>query len=207
MKLFHISLDTENLEKKFIPCIPECTGYGEDKEIPRICFAPSIEQCIQATHPADYPVGQRFAVFELTVDDDDPYLIYPNELYDKGLVPDALENEEYWLTRPVYLTANILEIEKISSERIFAWTCISFEDVASIIKSISKDFMYEEIIRTSQSPEECYVRTMNYADNIKDYKMIDECYDEIASLHWATKREISYLETKLIYSFEEELVS
>lgn len=207
MKLFHISLDTENLEKKFIPCIPECTGYGEDKEIPRICFAPSIEQCIQATHPEDYSVGQRFAVFELTVDDNDPYLVYPKELYDKELVPDALENEEYWLTRPVNLTADILEIKKISSEIIFAWTCISLEDVASIIKSISKNFIYEEIIKTSQSSEECYARTMNYADNINDYQMLAECYDKILCLHWSTIRKINYLETKLIYSFEEELVS
>jgi hypothetical protein len=206
MKLFHISLDTDNLEKNFIPCVPSCAGLGEDEETPRICFAPSIEQCIQATHPQDYRVGQYFTVFELIVDENDPCLYYPEELYNKGLVPDALETQEFWLTKPVFLRGNVFKIKKIESERLFAWSCIYLDDLSCIIKSISQNPTYSYIIETSKSSEECYKRAMNFAEEIKDFQMIDECYDSLSDLNWSTTRIIKSLETELIYSTKKELV-
>ena len=64
MKLYHVTFDINESETKiFRPRVPASAGVGEDKKIPRICLAPSIEKCIQAkacVSPSTLPVLPSF---------------------------------------------------------------------------------------------------------------------------------------------------
>ena len=115
MILYHISYDAwQPLCKTFIPRIPESAIDVEDKTIPRICFAPSIEKAISA-------VGCRFEsddelyVYELDTNQI-PWtkLMTPEELQEKQLVPDVQDTDEYWVLMPVELCAIKYKVKTIT---------------------------------------------------------------------------------------------
>lgn len=93
--LSRISMDDEIIK----PRIPDnfMTKHGyEDNKTPRVCFAPSIDQCLMA-------LSQKCKGFELYVhvpeDINKKYVKYPT----KKEVPDVDITGEVWITKPVTL--------------------------------------------------------------------------------------------------------
>lgn len=96
-KLYFISED--NLDGKTLkPRVPQNyftkNGY-EDDQTPRVCFTPSVDQCLTAL--SQNVKGKTFTVYE---PDTKPSKIYkPN----KGAVPDSEVTGELWVQDPVKL--------------------------------------------------------------------------------------------------------
>lgn len=109
--LFHLSTELPDSDKpkQLIPRIPTCRERGEDDTIPRICFSNSVLGCLKAIPDSYDGVYNRiylqkergipvlFALYgieeqELPIG----FLRTPNELQE--LVPDAIKNQEYWVT-------------------------------------------------------------------------------------------------------------
>ncbi len=137
MTLYHVSFGLQEIEKLFIPKVPEsCAAIlGEDAKTPRICFSSSIARCIQATEclPA---VGEPITVYKLEVEPNDSSLISPKVLYHSGKVPDALENQEYWYLKEVSLIGEHRIITHQDYELSLAWSVIKMQDVIKIVQSI-----------------------------------------------------------------------
>lgn len=103
MRLYHVSYMPVN---SFYPRVPRNRLPNEDSVTPRICFAPSIEQCVNAKpYPGDF-IGyclednQPCLLFVYSFDydpDRDDFVISPEEL-SEARVYDALWSEEHWAT-------------------------------------------------------------------------------------------------------------
>ena len=120
MKLYRIEWDFDDYYGSFeeaindyknystAPTIPHRLMKNENAVIPRICLSDSILGCINAIGPGvflntielDVVVVKIYylaiLVHEFDVDINDKNLLTPSELVQKKLVPDALQNNEYW---------------------------------------------------------------------------------------------------------------
>lgn len=76
--LWRVSFDIERpLIRTYIPLVPKNPMPGEDITIPRICFAPSVEDCLNAMVADRVERGLedgRFMAFPFRVAKDDPFL-------------------------------------------------------------------------------------------------------------------------------------
>lgn len=104
MLLYHISTNThEENPKQFVPRVPASANEPEDVTTPRICFAPSVLLAAQATGYG-LTENDEIMVYELDTKTVNPEnIIRPERLYRDGLVPDADETGEHWITEPVTL--------------------------------------------------------------------------------------------------------
>lgn len=200
VKLYHISEDVSYLDRIFTPRVPICCAKDEDNSTPRICFSTSIENCMRATSVSTYCRGVPLVVFEMYVDEDDPNLIYPDELFYGQLVPDALENEEYWYTKSVELHGTLYEVIENRHEISFAWKCIKKKDIISYLQSLSHiDKYFETLSKSSLSNvHEYYERAMEFMDEKKYYEQTDNLWDYVAELPWAQSYKITDLRLKAI---------
>ncbi len=125
MKLYHVSSDVKDFEtttKIFKPRIPKLRVKGENGDIRRICFSDDIRKCLiampeyeddgiyvgemttlgigmRSTIQNRFGIPALFSVYELdTIDIDSGNIFTPQELNEKGYVPDCLKNSEYWVT-------------------------------------------------------------------------------------------------------------
>lgn len=105
-KLFHISRNTDIIEK-FIPRIPESRADWEDEINQRVCLSSSIEGCLTGVpwggsklEDILLPTGDgsylirvyEFDIKNIATED----LVGPEEIYEDGLVNDAMLSQEYW---------------------------------------------------------------------------------------------------------------
>lgn len=134
MILYHVSFDAPDPDgrRQFVPGIPQMYANGEDRTIPRICFAKSIGQAIRSCSCA--PVIRVFDFFKIK-----PtlyiYAIRTSQLRDDewldsadvaNYVPDAKDNGECWLLTPVELAAEPFVVEQASFAR--AWFRVEEQD-------------------------------------------------------------------------------
>lgn len=197
MKLFHVSDKSDESSKWFMPRIPVSVAesYGEDTKTPRICFATSVELCVQAAGYVLEP-GNIITVYEFVINDSDKNLISPEQLFNTGKVMDALENQEYWYLKPAYLTAEHYVIKYVDISFELAWTCIKKSDVIKI----AKDMMLSEKIPL------CIIDLDAMSDGHEVYEFImkeldarilddesDAFYDAISELPWAQLSKVNEL--------------
>lgn len=199
MTLYHVSFGLQEIEKAFIPKVPEsCAAIlGEDAKTPRICFSSSIARCIQATEclPA---VGEPITVYKLEVEPNDSSLISPKVLYYSGKVPDALENHEYWYLKEVSLIGEHRIITHQDYELSLAWSVIKMQDVIKIVQSIiDANFLGVNLeIFTSERNSNAIYRTFcQWLDRNCFYSLEDELYDRISELPWAQVKVVTRLDT------------
>lgn len=102
--LYHLSYDPIS---QFSLRVPAYRGPGEDDTVKRICLAPSIEDCIIAK-PGRSAIAQIalereipliLYVYEAKLPKTDPSLVYPDNVFSEYGVQNAIDNQEYWLTR------------------------------------------------------------------------------------------------------------
>ena len=135
--LWRVSFDIERpLIRTYIPLVPKNPMPGEDITIPRICFAPSIEYCLNAMVADRVERGLedgRFLAFPFRVAKDDPFLKTPEDIGD--MVPDAYWTREHWYLKPVTLTGYLMQVDDFESHRpliykILLENGVSAEDLA-----------------------------------------------------------------------------
>lgn len=119
--LWHVSFDIERpLVRTYVPMVPKNPMPGEDITIPRICFAPSIEDCFNAMVSDRMERGLetgRFLAFPFRVAKDDPFLKTPEDIGD--MVPDAYWTKEHWYLKPVTLAGCLMEVDDYEDFEFF----------------------------------------------------------------------------------------
>lgn len=107
MKLYHVSYrPIDHFELR----IPAYRLFDEDAETPRICCSNTIENCINAkperTDFLDLCIERNLPcvlfIYTFEVDPLDPNIVSSKELEQRGLVPDALQNQEFWMCNRIY---------------------------------------------------------------------------------------------------------
>ena len=117
MKLYHISIDTDTVERKFIPRVPELSRKAveiEDVKTPRICFAETVSGCVSAlpkySREKIIKKGTRFVLYTIDTKDFRPEDFVSNqELVQNKTVYDANITKEWWLLKPVTLYGKLCE--------------------------------------------------------------------------------------------------
>ena len=117
--LYHLSKDFSQVITVFIPRIPqrEQRMEGENEDIPRICVAKSIEDCLSAMPGGGYALEggekpHRIRVYEFDERTVNPNnLIPPSLLYFSGWVLDAWVTGEYWVINQNLVPVRCYDIE------------------------------------------------------------------------------------------------
>jgi len=110
MIFYHVSTDLYH-DGIFVPRIPVCRHQqSEDNRIPRICVAPTIEDCLTAIPGGgswmdELYVQQRgyFLIFRIDTEKlniHEKHIISSEELHKKDWVRDAEVTKEIWITCP-----------------------------------------------------------------------------------------------------------
>lgn len=195
MRLYNVSFDTNDKTVVLRPRIPESAGEGENKTIARICLADSIEHCMQAIAVGnrDIRVGAEFVVHMVDTSSlQVGSLITPERLVQRGLVPDALENNEYWYLSPVLSNRGVFRIENFDAEICLAWTCIEIEDCRRIVSKYLPDFH----VNRYRNSRNLYEAAMAVCNEKHLWDIEDAIWDELAELPWAQKRELKHVVAK-----------
>lgn len=206
MKLYRVSFDlSQPLERTFIPLIPDSAGYMEDKTIKRVCLSSSIEGCLQAIprNKIDISVGTEIIVYEAEIDENDYDLVYPDEIRD--YVPDALENDEFWYTKDLYMTGYVAKIKDIKSNYELAFTAVDEDDFICNMLDVIADKGYKYLEEISEimmdeelSLEDRYYESSDILYNAREYSLQDEIFDSVAQVSWAQALKIKNLELSRI---------
>lgn len=105
--IYHLSTELSKIIPVFTPRIPERTRRmeGENGDIPRICVAKTIEDCLSAMPDGGYSLEESekpiiIRVYEFDEETIDPEnLISPSHLYLSGWVLDSWVTGECWVVR------------------------------------------------------------------------------------------------------------
>lgn len=220
MILYHVSL-VENYNNilfdnigstLFIPRIPEHMADFENKTIKRICLSTSIEKClIAANNLSMLRDNVIILVYTVEIDDEDENLLKPNEVYNTGNVKDALENEEYWYIKPLYLDGEYYKIIEIDYEPCLGWKNISIEEFKYFLRNVFNyvecDEIYKELNEVMNSiankdystAEEYYNEACKYLSDNNLYEYEDELYDKLVNeLYWIQSYKINKFKCKQI---------
>lgn len=126
---FHVSMDTKMNGKTLKPRIPTyltkkgkvSDTYKEDSTIPRVCFSPSIEGCLNAIISAQknlHIVGEKMFVYipEKPISE---YKVKTNkEIIKEKLVFDANATGEIWILEPVKLKLyGVIMVDQVKNIR------------------------------------------------------------------------------------------
>jgi hypothetical protein len=116
-------------------------------------------------------------------------LIPPEELTRKKLVPDAIENQEYWALTDLHMQRDLLCVRDFSYEHTLAFSCMDSSGVRAVIKSVLPEFPLPD----TDSTEQVYRAAMGYAHEHRLYGAEDEIWDSLAELPFAQKTAFSGL--------------
>lgn len=139
MILYHATYNIDQAEYyKFIPRVPDnCTTY-EDMQIPRICFADSIRNCIRSISGIleNEQDMCMIRVYEFEIDENDKNLITWEELYQNDWVDDAALTHEYWYLEEICLKSKIYKIENVTNDTYTVISNKQKENIIDILKGI-----------------------------------------------------------------------
>lgn len=148
MKLYHLSFDLDQPKTKtFIPRIPSGALEDEDKSIPRICLSRNILGCVNALSAFnrtdidknwdDKSTAYKAVLYSIDIDDiPSSALIGSVELYERGLVADAIITQEHWCLSPITMKGTVVRLLEGPSEA---------RAVLYSAKEKNRDFIYSVI--------------------------------------------------------------
>lgn len=148
MTLYNVTFNIKDKRNILEPSIPDSAGDGENKTIKRVCLTDSIAHCMQAIAVGnrDIRVGATLIIREVNLKNlNKKLLISPRELKERGLVPDALENNEFWYLGKVKFKCITCKIVDFDAEIDLAWTCIPIQSCREIIKKYIPSFQFIDI--------------------------------------------------------------
>lgn len=136
IRLYHLSLALDDVIEFFIPGIPSAIMLGEDDTIPRVCASSSIEGALSAVPWGGRKLEEIYEYHEENIIEGEDYekiqirvyeflvplesVIPPGVLYERGLVEDAKETNEYWIN-------SIVEPAKVYDIYLSGWREESFD--------------------------------------------------------------------------------
>lgn len=181
MKLYHLSFDVEEpLTRTFVPRVPEFKMEDENSNIPRICFSHNVLGCLNAIPELDYRLGDnwedlrsasRAVLFCMeTKEFPDAKFLESQALYEQGLVPDALVNQECWCLSPITMTGEMVDF------------CPCSDKVRTLYsaKEENRDFVYSVIDRVCEE----YARENKAELDTLSLTYIMNYYFQDADLDW-----------------------
>lgn len=189
MILYNVTFNENDTVSVYYPRIPLSASDGENKAIKRICLSDSIEHCIQAIAAENRPlcIGSCIIVREIDTDDlNNAKLLRPRELFEKGLVPDALENSEYWYLEPIQFKVYKCIVADFRAEYEIAWSCVSVARCREIITRRLPNFDTS----TYKNPKAMYDAAMLECEHMSNYNAEDDIWDDLVSDPIAQKRGI-----------------
>lgn len=183
-KLYNITFDLSDNRQRLTPGIPKSTGDTENATIPRICFTDSIENSIQAIASCNRKIANDTVIIVRCVSTaclKPEHIVTPQELMDKKLVPDALENQEYWYKDAINCDIIHKTIKNYDCEYDIAWSCINLNDVKNIIEQYTTTICIDQF-KTAKSLYEAFIQA---AEQKEQWSNIDYVWEEIVELPWA----------------------
>lgn len=184
MKYYHVSFDL-HLHKLFEPRVPKVETLPEDKSTPRICFSPTIEQCLQALSYDKRKYiygGSKFVLFTIDTDNLSESEWCSNKIIVQSKwVFDAVETGEIWLLRPKRLKGELCVLDDFEAVPTVLFSQVNAKDVLHIACSLSQGNgrYYQSINCIGRSTKEVYETVIRIADHYKDYSVIDNLLGEI----------------------------
>jgi len=212
MKFYNISFNLKNTNNILVPTVPESAGTGENKTIKRVCLADSIEHCMQAVASANREMckGAKFIVREVDIPLTKKTLVHPRFLKERGYVPDALENNEYWSLEPLKFKMYLCELEHFDSDFTVSWSCITREQILGILRKYTSRSGFRttkrfERYKTSQGIYNAFCKFINEKTRfateqgrITYYEMYDTVWEDIVELPWAQKTELTNIRYRVL---------
>ena len=165
MKLFHMSLEVDEIIEEFVPRVPEMRLNSEDGETKRVCVSKSIKGGLSGIpnivsrleEQFDEDNNPRVRVYEFEYDETSENFIDSDTLYEKDLVMDSLETEECWILEKVKpVRTYIISIEGFT---VACTDRISYENSKLIVENEDNDdFDIEDYI----DGETYYIDTLHF---------------------------------------------
>ena len=196
MKLYNITFNLKDTRKILESAIPDSAGTVENKTIKRVCLTDSIEHCMQAIAVGNRYIanGAKFIVREVNIPKNANALIHPNQLYKNNLVPDALENNEFWYLHSIKCKTYLCEIIHFDFEHDLAFSCIQANDARLIINK----YVPELKLGRYKNSKNMYDAFCNYVNKHCLWNEFDSVWDDLAELPWAQTTKITGLQYKII---------
>ena len=143
ISLWHVSADIDiPKEREFWPRIPKATAIGEEMLTPRICFAPKIEDCLNAIDETSLQQIKDqdgvFMAFHFLVDKHDKFLKSYQELAQD--VPDADWTHEHWYLQPLILTGQRFRLVEYQDYKFYRQE----HDCTDTLKSVLRNAGWRE---------------------------------------------------------------
>ena len=195
MKLYNVSFDVNNTDRVLKPRIPESAADVENKTIERVCLADSVAHCIQAiaSDNREIKVGTKIIVRAVESSHlSSKWLVSPETLFSRGLVYDALENNEYWYLKPLAFNMALCTITDFDADFTLAWSLIKIEDCKRIVHKYLPNMQVNRY-RVSKNLYEAAMRECNRTHN---WDAEDEIWDALAELPYSQKIELSKLKLR-----------
>lgn len=193
MKFYNVTFNIKDNRSMLEPTIPDSAGDGENKTIKRICLTDSIEHCMQAiaVENRNIKVGVVIVVRSIDIEKlDRKLLICPAELKQRGYVPDALENNEFWYLGNIQFEYQKYRIMGFDAEVDLAWTCIPIQNCKEVVKHYIPDFPVNRYKITYN----LYKAAMEYCNQHKMYDIEDIIWEDLSIVPWAQKRSIKHVD-------------
>ena len=126
MVLYHVSLEvpknTKSVITEFKPRIPKSTANRENRTIKRVCFAPSVKECISGIENFSDKIGDKILVYKL-----DTSAYKPKIPSSKILSPDKLANyvgdtsitNEHWILTDLKLIGKVKTIIEFEADYVY----------------------------------------------------------------------------------------
>lgn len=128
--------------------------------------------------------GERFTVYEVDISLASEKLIRPDELNLRGLVPDSMENEEYWYLSSLTMKAKRCEILGFCGYHDIAWSCVNESDMLENENPRLKGSI-SSINTARRTSFEIYSEVSKCAGGLREDIFIDDFWDNIIELSWA----------------------
>ncbi len=186
MKLYNVSFNLNNPDRILSPTIPKTAADDENKTYRRVCLADSVEHCIQAIAVENKDIRAGAKIIVRTVDTKNLYkqfLVGPQTLFDKKLVPDALENNEYWYLQRIKFDLAVYTILDFDADFEIAWSLIKIDDCKKIVHKWLPNFT----IGRYKIPKNLYIAAMKECERLQNWDAEDGIWDDLAELPWAQK--------------------
>lgn len=190
MRLYNITFRLYDTRTHLRPYVPYTAAPDEDQITERICFADSIEHCLSAIGPCERDLhnGCRILVRSIERCSLNPEkLKTPEELFETGKVPDALENREYWYLDETDVQTERYRVESFHFAYMIAFSCIKEQDMIRLIRKYISDVLMGETVK------DWYEETVQRLILDHRYNDLEQLEDKIFELPWSRKVEISNL--------------
>lgn len=186
MKLYNVSFNLNNISRVIEPSIPESAADDEDKTFRRVCLADSVEHCIQAIASDNRDVRVGAQIIVRSVDTENLYkkiLVEPQTLFRNRLVPDALENNEYWYLGRIKFETALYTIMDFHTEYELAWSLIDINYCRKVVHRYLPNIQ----VNRYKIPKNLYNAAMMECNRTKNWDAEDKIWDALVKVKCAQK--------------------